>query len=389
MAKQLYIDFDQYIRQGELSQRETAAAWSTAIGLQAVDGLTTSEYLQETARRNIEGEISIDEAQELIHNYYITKTAHDAEDADKEEADRVSGNIAKLLSSNTLNFSVFGYTQVHRNIFNGVFKFAGMIRDYDISKKEWVLHGDSVTYMYAADLRMALEYDLEQERQFSYGNLSSDEIIEHISRFTANLWQIHAFGEGNTRTTAVFVILYLRSLGFDANNEIFAQNSWYFRNALVRYVYKNREGVMPEPKYLERFFRNMLLGEQWVLKNRYLVLNPPAEYSEQPRLDTPASTPTSTPTSGEQVPEQVGGQFWTDNENVKRLVKTIGLKEMSVKQMMDAVGLRDRKNFLAYSLSPAMKEGFVRMLHPETPRHPRQKYLLTVKGVGLYNQMNE
>lgn len=174
MSKQQYIDFDQYIRQGEPSQREKAKAWSIAIGLQAVDGLTTSQYLQETAKRNIEGEITIDEAQEIIHNYYITKTAHDDNDADKEEADRVSANITKLLESNTVNFSVFGYTQVHRNIFNGVFKFAGKIRDYDISKKEWVLHGDSVTYMYSADLKLALEHDIEQERMFNYGGLSSD-----------------------------------------------------------------------------------------------------------------------------------------------------------------------------------------------------------------------
>ena len=384
MAKQQYLDFDQYIRQGEPSQREKAANWSTAIGLQAVDGLTTSEYLQKTARRNIEGEISINEVQELINNYYITKTAHDEYDADKEEADRVSSNIAKLLSSNTLNFSVFGYTQVHRNIFNGVFKFAGKIRDYDISKKEWVLHGDTVTYMYAADLKLALEYDLEQERQFNYGGLSSDEIIAHVSRFTANLWQIHAFGEGNTRTTAVFVILYLRSLGFKADNETFSHNSWYFRNALVRYVYKNHEGVMPEPKYLERFFRNMLLGEQWVLKNRYLILNPPAEYSEQPRLDTP----TSTEQVPVQVPVQVGNQFWTDNENILRLVKAVGYEKLSVKEMMDAVGLKHRMTFMDYSLNPAISEGFVHMLYPESPRHPRQKYLLTVKGMGLYNLMN-
>ena len=194
-----------------------------------------------------------------------------------------------------------------------IFKFAGKIRDYDISKKEWILHGDSVLYMYAADLRAALEYDLEQERMFNYGGLSIDEIISHISKFTANLWQIHAFGEGNTRTTAVFVILYLRSLGFTVNNDIFAQNSWYFRNALVRYVYKNRDGVMPEPKYLERFFRNMLLGERWVLKSRDLVVNPPEEFKNQPRLDSP-----------EQVPEQVGNAFLTSNDNIKRLVLAIG-----------------------------------------------------------------
>lgn len=401
MPKQLYIDFEEYIRQGEPDQREKASVWSTAIGLQAVDGLTTSEYLQETAKRNIEGEITIDEAQQTIHNYYTTKTAHDSTDADVEEADKVSTNIALLLSSNTFSFSAFAYTMVHRNIFKGVFKFAGKIRDYNISKKEWVLRGDTVMYMHAADLAMALEYDIEQERQFNYGGLSSDEIIAHISRFTANLWQIHAFGEGNTRTTAVFVILYLRSLGFKANNEIFAQNSWYFRNALVRYVYKNRNGVMPEPKYLERFFRNMLLGEQWVLKNRYLLLNPPAKYRHQPCLDiqpdrqqqkmlvsvrsATASSEQAPEQAPEQVPEQVNNQFWTNNENIQRLVKALANETMSVKQMMDAVSLKHRPNFLDYSLNPALNEGFVRMLYPNSPRHPRQKYLLTVKGLGLFN----
>ncbi len=376
-SKQLYIDFDQYIRQGEPDQKDKAYAWSTAIGLQAVDGLSTSEYLQQTAKRNIEGEITIDEARELIKQYYTKKTAHDSVDADVEEADRVSANIAKLLSSNTLAFSVFGFTQIHRNIFDGVFKFAGKIRDYDITKKEWILHGDTVMYMYAPDLRLALEYDIEQERQFSYGGLSSDEIIKHISKFTAGLWQIHAFGEGNTRTTAVFVILYLRSLGFDVNNDIFAQNSWYFRNALVRYVYKNRDGVMPEPKYLERFFRNMLLGETWVLKNRYLILDPPEEYKEQPRLDTP-----------EQVPEQVPDKLHTSNGLIVGLVKMIGVETVSISQMMSLLGLKHRPNFLEYHLNPAIAEGYVCLLYPDKPRHPRQKYQLTMKGMALYNELN-
>lgn len=296
-SKNIFVDFDSYLRQGEPSQRDKAIVWSTAIGLQKVDGLETSRYLQETAKRNIDGEISVDQAKELIHSYYVSRNRHDRPDEATEEADRVSANIAKLLSSNTLTFSLFGYTQVHRNIFEGVFKHAGKIRDYDITKREWVLRGDSVSYMYAADLRLAVEYDLEQELRFDYGGLTSDGIIQHIARFTANLWQIHAFCEGNTRTTAVFVILYLRSMGFKVDNSIFANHSWYFRNAMVRYVYKNNEGVMPEPAFLERFFRNMLLGEHWQLKNRYLIINPPEEYKEQPRRDVPASTPASTPTS--------------------------------------------------------------------------------------------
>lgn len=289
--KHTYLSFDEYIRLGEPEQQEKAANWNIAIGLQAVDGLKPSQYLVETAKRNIQGEISLDETQELIHNYYVSKQRRDTpDDSDSEEADRVSANIARLLSSKALNFTYFGYTQVHRQIFEGVYKFAGKVRDYEISKREWVLRGDTVSYGYAFELKQAIEYDLEQERQFNYGGLSRDEIISHIAHFVAYLWQIHAFPEGNTRTTAVFIIQYLRSLGFKVDNEMFKNHSWYFRNALVRYVYKNNEGVMYEPKYLERFFRNLLFGEQWVLKNRYLIINPPAEYAEQPRLDAPTST---------------------------------------------------------------------------------------------------
>ena len=388
---QLYFDFDTYLRQGEPSQREKAIVWSTAIGLQKVDGLETSVYLQQTALKNIEGEITIDEAKQLVDSYYISRQAQDEDNDDKEEADRVAANIAKLLSTNTLAFSFFGYTQVHRNIFEGVFKHAGQIRDYDITKREWVLRGDTVNYMYAADLKRAVEYDLEQERMFDYGGLSTDEIIRHVSRFTANLWQIHAFCEGNTRTTAVFVIQYLRSMGFSVNNEIFASHSWYFRNAMVRYVYKNNEGVMPEPKYLERFFRNMLLGEQWDLRNRYLVINPPAELAEQPRLDTPTSSMQTEQvqnkyrTSTEQAPNM----FYTDDKNTRDLVLTIGKEQLTVKDMMNGMGLKHRPNFLEQFLTPAISAGFVRMLYPDSPRHPRQKYLLTVKGIGLFNQLNK
>lgn len=382
-TKQLYFDFDEYIRQGEPEQKEKAENWSIAIGLQAVDGLQTSKYLQETAKRNIEGEISLDEAQELIHNYYISKQNRETTDENYEEADKVSGNIARLLNSKALNFTYFGYTQVHRQIFEGVYKFAGKIRDYEISKREWVLRGDTVSYGYAFELKEAIEYDLEQERQFNYGGLSRDEIVTHIAHFVAYLWQIHAFPEGNTRTTAVFTIQYLRSLGFKVSNEMFKNHSWYFRNALVRYVYKNNEGVMYEPKYLERFFRNLLFGEQWVLKNRYLVINPPAEYAEQPRLDTPTSAEQVDRTSTEQVPNKLT----SSNANINRLVLVLGKEQLSIKEMTERLQLKHRPNFLDLYLNPAMEEGFVRMLYPDSPRHPRQRYLLTVKGTMVYNHL--
>ena len=382
--KELYLNFDEYIRQGEPAQKEKAGYWQTAIGLQAVDGLRTSDYLQNTARRHIEGEITIDEARDLVNQYYITKTAHDAHDDDKEEADRVSSNIVKILSSPTFDFSTGGFQSVHRRVFEGVMKHAGEFRTYDITKKEWVLEGDTVLYLNWEDLRRAIDYELEQERAFSYKGKSHDEMISHLARFVSGLWQIHAFGEGNTRTTAVFCIQYLRSLGFDVDNDQFAKHSWYFRNALVRANYHNvAKGIDYTPIYLERFFRNLLLGEQWDLRNRYLHIHPTEEWRIQPNLATPSST--------EQVPhkqpDKQPDKFNTKNQYIKDLVKVVGPNELSVKEMLSELGLKDRESFMDVYLNPAIKGKFVRLLYPNSPRHPRQKYLLTVKGLALYNDI--
>ena len=393
MAKeQHYIDFDEYIRQGEPAQREAAYAWSTAIGLQAVDGLTTSEYLNDLARRNIEGELTMDQVDTLLDSYYESKTAREAHDDDKNEADKASRNIKKILSVKTVDFTANGFISLHRRIFEGVFKHAGQLRDYDITKKEWVLEGDTVNYLNWEDLRRALDYDIKQEREFSYKGLAQDDLITHIANFVSGLWQIHAFSEGNTRTTAVFTIQYLRSIGFDVENDMFAKHSWYFRNALVRANYKNAvKGIDYSPIYLERFFRNLLLGEQWDLRNRYLHIHPSEEWSVQPNLaepnNTPISTPTSTPTSSHVNRLNPNSKLYTKNENIIQLVQVIGTEELSIKEMMELKGLKDRKNFIEYHLNPAISEGFVRLLHPETPRHPRQKYLLTAKGISLYKEI--
>ena len=380
--KQLYLDFDEYIRQGEPEKKDRAEAWRVAIGLQAVDGLKTSEYLQKTARRNIEGEITIDEARELVKEYYIKKTAHDNDDEDKEEADLVSGNISKLMQTDAFTYSVAGFAAIHRAIFEGVFKHAGRFRDYDISKKEWVLRNDSVLYGRWQDLRMTVEYDLEQERQFDYTALSKDQMIEHLAKFVAGLWQIHPFGEGNTRTTAIFTIKYLRSLGFSVNNDMFEHYSWYFRNALVRANYRNvQKGINAEPIFLIRFFRNLLLGETNELKNRYMIINPPEEWKDTE--STPTSTPTSTP------PSSAHDMLQTENPLIRNLVRVIGNNQCSIKDMLEGVGLKDRKNFLEYHLVPAISEGYVCLLYPDKPRHPRQKYLLTVKGQMLYQELTK
>lgn len=385
-----YPNFDEYIRQGEPDKREKAGYWQTAIGLQAVDGLKVSNYLQDTARKHIEGDITIDEVRELVNQYYIIKNTRGVHDDSTEEADRVSSNIVKVLSSPTFDFSTGGYQSVHRRVFEGVMKDAGELRTYDIIKKEWVLEGDTVLYLNWEDLRRAIDYDLEQERAYTYKGKSPDELIKHLARFVSGLWQIHAFGEGNTRTTAVFTIQYLRSLGFDVDNEQFACHSWYFRNALVRANYRNvNKGIEYKSVYLERFFRNLLLGEQWDLRNRYLHIHPTTEWSVQPNLADPTSTPTSAPTSTSVYILNTDSKFYTKNNNIIELVRVVGYEEMSLKQMMEARILKDRKNFLNYHLEPAMKERFIRMKYPDRPNHPRQKYLLTVKGVALYNELTK
>ena len=295
------LDFDEYIRQGEPNKKEKASIWQTAIGLQAVDGLQTSDYLKQIARKHIEGEIDIDEARQLIKSYYQSKTQREPDDDEKQEADKVSANITKILSSQSLDFTTGGFISIHRRVFEGVFKHAGRLRDYDITKREWVLNGDTVNYLNWEDLRRAIDYDIEQERQFSYRGISPDAMIEHISKFVSGLWQIHPFCEGNTRTTAVFTILYLRSIGFEVNNDMFALHSWYFRNALVRANYKNaRLGIDYTPVYLERFFRNLILGDKWDLRNRYLHVSASEEWKNQPNLSDPTSTrqvPDKHPTS--------------------------------------------------------------------------------------------
>ena len=273
--RQYIYGLDEYIRQGEPHKQERGRAWQTAIGLQEVDGLKTSPYLLETARRHIEGDITISEAKQLIDSYYKSQVGRKETEGERtEEADKVSARITELLQEQAFNFSPTQLTSIHRRLFEGIYKFAGLIRDYNITKREWVLRGETVFYASADTISETLEYDMGQERNYSYEGKSIDEAIIHLTRFCANLWQIHAFGEGNTRSTAVFMIKYLKTLGFKVTNDLFATNSWYFRNALVRANYSNlQEGITETTVFLERFFRNMLLGETTPLRNRELHLD--------------------------------------------------------------------------------------------------------------------
>ncbi len=262
--------FREYIKESEPAKREKGYAWRTAIGLQAVDGLKTSEYLLQTAARNIEGEISFEEANALLQTYYEENSARDEGDR-TEEADKVSARIAAILSEQAFSFTPNEYLSIHRKLFTDIYPHAGHFRDYNITKKEWVLNGATVIYGSATELKATLEYDISEEKKFSYQSLSMDEIIRRLAIFVSGLWQIHVFGEGNTRTTAVFFIKYLRTLGFDVANDIFAENAWYFRNALVRANYNDlKNGIHATTEYLEVFLRNLLLHENHPLQNREL-----------------------------------------------------------------------------------------------------------------------
>ena len=261
--------FEEYIRNLPPTRKELGQAWQTAIGLQDVDGLKPSEYLYETAKKNIDGEISVDEAGDLINSYYESKDGRSEVEARTEEADKVAARIAKILSEKAFTFSPTQYLSIHRTLFLGIFSHAGKIRDYNFTKKEWVLEGDTVSYGGASELRETLDYDFSQEREFRYNGLTMDEVIHHLAVFISRLWQIHVFEEGNTRTTAVFLIKYLRMLGFEVEKDLFAENSWYFRNALVRANYNNiKKGIYETTEFLERFLRNLLLDEKYELHNR-------------------------------------------------------------------------------------------------------------------------
>lgn len=374
MAKDGYLDFEAYERAKEPHTRQKASDWRTAIGLQQVDGLEVSDYLRRTAAKHIEGDITIDEARNMIRDYYVSKTAHDRQGEATEEADKVAANIAKLLNEKSFSFTAGGFLSIHRHLFEGVFKHAGEIRPFDITKKEWCLRGDTVLYGRAEDIRRALEYDIRQEREFEYSGLSVSETIEHICRFVSLLWQNHPFREGNTRATAVFVIKYLRSCGFNVSNDLFAENSWYFRNALVRANYRNvAKGIDPDFSFLNKFFRNLILGEHNELKNRYTLVNPPEEWQEQA-----ARRP-----STDQVPTKFTDQV---PELEMRLVEAIGAQPLSARQLMKIFGLRHRRTFVVNYLEPAIADGFVELLYPDSPRHPRQKYRLTAKGLALLGE---
>ncbi|MBR4311525.1 MAG: Fic family protein [Akkermansia sp.] len=361
----MYSDFyEQYLYAEEPDTCERALTWDISIGLQAVDGLEVSEYLKEVSREHIEGYISMPEVQQRIASYYAEHKEQNGKSAD--EADKVAANIAAILNEPTFLFSPAGFAGIHRKLFHNVFKFAGKIRDYNITKKEWVLGGDTVQYAHFSDLIMALDYDIEKEKRFSYKGLSKEEKVSHIAHFIADIWQIHPFPEGNTRTTAVFCIKYLRYLGFKVSNQLFARKARYFRDALVRANYSNIEkGVSADDSFLLRFFKMLLLGEYLELHSRDVHIHA-----------APLEQKTVTPSSVEPVSHPAP----IDDSSVFALLKAMGGDTVSIREMMLRLHLKGRDNFLKNYFTPALSAGYILPLYPDTPRHPRQKYLLSDTG---------
>ena len=265
------LELDNYIKVGEPDEVEKAKAWGTAIGLQEVDGLKPSKYLIDTAKEHIEGNINIEDVENRINQYYKVLDKRKSEEVENtEEADKVSVRITEILSDKSFNFNPTELISIHQRLFSGVYKHAGKIRDYNIEKEEWVLKGDTVIYASYETIMDSLQYDFEQEKNFSYKDLSLEESIKHLCRFTSNIWQVHPFCEGNTRTTAVFIIKYLRTFGFAINDDVFAKHSWYFRNSLVRANYKKFDSnIFEDISFLEKFFYNLLTDSKYELKNRY------------------------------------------------------------------------------------------------------------------------
>ena len=372
--------------------RDLSAIWQTAIGIQAGDGLEVSDYLRQSAKKHISGQITLDEVQKLIKEYYIDNKAAEGDDSETEGADKAAVNIVRILQTESaLELSTQGLATLNRYIFEGVYENAGALRDYEEYKREWVLGGDTLRFTNLEALPEELEQCISKELNFDYDTATSDDFVSHLSAFIAQIWHICPFGEGNTRFTAVLTLLYLNNLGINTEFDTFRNDTWYFHNALVRANYQNSvKNINFEPIYLERFFRNMLLGEQWELRNRYVHVRPAAEWRVQPKNNNDATTGQ---VEIKKETRKVKEQYKKDTSKIRKiepespnllfLIVAIGQDFLSVKEIMEKLRLKGRDNFLKSYLTPAIQRGLVGLLYPSVPRHPRQKYLLTSKGLDF------
>lgn len=259
-----------YENKTEYSKEYKESCWNAAIGLQQVDGLEVSGYLRELSYKEIDGELTHYEIEELLYKKYEDENT---ETSRQKEADIVSTRIAALLQEDGFTLSPVTLKHIHKYLFEGIYSYAGEFRKYNISKDEPILGGRSVKYANYQMIEDTFAYDFEQEKRKSYANLSPEDVVKRVANFTSAIWQVHAFGEGNTRTTAVFIQKYLNFMGFKVDNSLFLENSLFYRNALVRSNYGSySEGVLPTNVWLERFYENLLFGGKHELRNRDLLV---------------------------------------------------------------------------------------------------------------------
>ena len=245
--------------------------WDMAIGLQQVDNLKPSKYLEQISEKNILGELTLKEVEQSLKEYYTTKEKNI--NHNELECDFVSMRIVELLNQDNFKLSVDYLKYIHKYLFQDVYEFAGEFRKINFSKHEKILNNDSVAYGDCKTLNESLEYDISLEKEKDYKNMNIVEVINNITDFTSSIWQVHPFREGNTRTTAVFIYKYLNSLNFNQDISIYNNKASYFRNSLVRSNYFNNYLNIKEDKsYLIKFYENLLLGKNNNLHSEDLIV---------------------------------------------------------------------------------------------------------------------
>ena len=247
--------------------------WDMAIGLQEVDNLKPSKYLEKLLQENVIGEKTIYEVEKELKDYYVEKEKNNDVNHNELECDLVSTRIVELLQEDNFELSINYLKYVHKYLFQDVYEFAGEFRKVDFSKHERILNNDSVAYGDHRLLEKSLDYDITIEKNKNYKEMNIVDVINNITDFSSRIWQIHPFREGNTRTTALFIEKYLVSLGYNVDNTLFKDKSVYFRNALVRSNYFNNYlNIKEDNSFLIKFYENLLLGKNHNLHSKDLIV---------------------------------------------------------------------------------------------------------------------
>ena len=271
--KELDSSINDYIETETPNNYVKQQEWDMAIGLQEVDNLKPSKYLEKLLQENVTGKKTIYEVEKELKEYYVEKEKNNEVNHNELECDLVSTRIVELLQENNFELSIDYLKYVHKYLFQDVYEFAGEFRKVDFSKHERILNNDSVAYGDHKLLEQSLDYDITLEKNKNYNEMNIVDVINNITDFSSSIWQIHPFREGNTRTTAIFIEKYIVSLGYNVDNTLFKDKSVYFRNALVRSNYFNNYlNIKEDNSFLIKFYENLLLGKNNNLHSRDLIV---------------------------------------------------------------------------------------------------------------------